>query len=188
MGLVVYSGESFTQCPLTSDHAVLINLFKDIESGMIEDGTAIGDGLATSINRLKESDAISKVIILITDGVNNSGSIDPLSAAEIAKIYGIRIYTVGVGTMGVAPYPVQTPFGIQYQNLEVKIDEDILKQVAEVTGGQYYGPGGKNERGGYPVDLSSSEASHNHADAEKLWEISEDLTGIHYNWNLNSSE
>ncbi len=138
IGLVIFSGESFTQSPLTSDHSMIRNLFKDIESGMIEDGTAIGDGLATSINRLKESDAISKVIILITDGVNNSGSIDPLSAAEIAKIYGIRIYTVGVGTVGVAPYPVQTPYGIQYQYLEVKIDEDILKQVAEITGGQYF--------------------------------------------------
>jgi Ca-activated chloride channel family protein len=138
IGLVIFSGESFTQSPLTSDHSMIRNLFKDIKSGMIEDGTAIGDGLATSINRLKESDAISKVIILITDGVNNAGSIDPLSAAEIAKIYGIRIYTIGVGTMGVAPYPVQTPFGIQYQNMEVKIDEDILKQVAEVTGGLYF--------------------------------------------------
>jgi len=138
IGLVIFSGESFTQSPLTSDHSMIRNLFKDIESGMIEDGTAIGDGLATSINRLKESDAISKVIILITDGVNNAGSIDPLSAAEIAKIYGIRIYTIGVGTMGVAPYPVQTPFGIQYQNMEVKIDEDILQQVAEVTGGLYF--------------------------------------------------
>ena len=111
IGLVIFSGESFTQSPLTSDHSMIRNLFKDIQSGMIEDGTAIGDGMATSINRLKESDAISKVIILITDGVNNSGSIDPQSAAEIAKIYGIRIYTIGVGTMGVAPYPVQTPFG-----------------------------------------------------------------------------
>jgi len=138
IGLVIFSGESFTQSPLTSDHSMIRNLFKDIESGMIEDGTAIGDGLATSINRLKESDAISKVIILITDGVNNAGSIDPLSAAEIAKIYGIRIYTIGVGTMGVAPYPVQTPFGVQYQNMEVQIDEGILKQVAEVTGGRYF--------------------------------------------------
>ncbi len=138
IGLVIFSGESFTQSPLTSDHSMIRNLFKDIESGMIEDGTAIGDGLGTSINRLKESEAISKVIILITDGVNNSGSLDPLSAAEIAKMYGIRIYTVGVGTMGVAPYPVQTQFGIQYQNMEVKIDEEILQQVAELTGGVYF--------------------------------------------------
>ncbi len=138
IGLVIFSGESFTQSPLTSDHSMIRNLFKDIESGMIEDGTAIGDGLATSINRLKESEAISKVIILITDGVNNSGSIDPLSAAEIARMYGLRIYTIGVGTMGVAPYPVQTPFGIQYQNMEVKIDEEILQEVADLTGGKYF--------------------------------------------------
>lgn len=138
IGLVIFSGESFTQSPLTSDHSMIRNLFKDIKSGMIEDGTAIGDGMATSINRLKESEAISKVIILITDGVNNSGSIDPLSAAEIARMYGIRIYTIGVGTMGMAPYPVQTPFGIQYQNMEVKIDEASLQEVAELTGGQYF--------------------------------------------------
>lgn len=138
IGLVIFSGESFTQSPLTSDHSMIRNLFKDIKSGMIEDGTAIGDGMATSINRLKESEAISKVIILITDGVNNSGSIDPLSAAEIARMYGIRIYTIGVGTMGMAPYPVQTPFGIQYQNMEVKIDEQGLQEVAELTGGQYF--------------------------------------------------
>jgi Ca-activated chloride channel family protein len=138
IGLVIFSGESFTQSPLTSDHSMIRNLFKDIKSGMIEDGTAIGDGMATSVNRLKESEAISKVIILITDGVNNSGSIDPYSAAEIAKLYGIRIYTIGVGTMGMAPYPVQTPFGIQYQNMEVKIDEAILQEVAELTGGKYF--------------------------------------------------
>lgn len=138
IGLVIFSGESFTQSPLTSDHSMIRNLFKDIKSGMIEDGTAIGDGLATSINRLKESEAISKVIILITDGVNNAGSIDPMSAAEIAKMYGIRIYTIGAGTIGVAPYPVQTPFGIQYQQVEVKIDEESLKQVADISGGQYF--------------------------------------------------
>lgn len=138
IGLVIFSGESFTQSPLTSDHSMITNLFKDIKSGMIEDGTAIGDGLATSINRLKESEAISKVIILITDGENNRGSIDPLSAAEIAKIYGIRIYTIGAGTIGVAPYPVQTPYGIQYQNMEVKIDEKSLTEIARVTDGKYF--------------------------------------------------
>ncbi|MEN8225729.1 MAG: VWA domain-containing protein [Bacteroidota bacterium] len=138
IGLVIFSGESFTQSPLTSDHSMIRNLFKDIKSGMIEDGTAIGDGMATSINRLKESEAISKVIILITDGENNAGSIDPLSAAEIAKMYGIRIYTIGAGTIGVAPYPVQTPYGIQYQNMEVKIDEESLKQIAELTDGKYF--------------------------------------------------
>lgn len=138
VGLVVFSAESFTQCPLTTDHAVLDNLFKDIHSGMIQDGTAIGDGLATAINRLKESTAISKVIILLTDGINNTGSIDPLSAAEIAKLYGIRLYTIGVGTIGMAPYPVDTPFGKQYQQVEVKIDEPMLRQVAEMTSGRYF--------------------------------------------------
>jgi Ca-activated chloride channel family protein len=105
---------------------------------MIEDGTAIGDGLATAVNRLKESEAISKVIILLTDGVNNAGSVDPLSAAEIAKLYGIRIYTIGVGTIGMAPYPVQTPYGVQYQEVEVKIDEELLKQVTAMTDGKYF--------------------------------------------------
>lgn len=138
IGLVIFSGESFTQCPLTTDHNIIKNLFKDIKSGMIEDGTAIGDGLATAVNGLKDSDAISKVIILLTDGVNNSGSIDPVSAAEIAKLYGIRTYTIGVGTIGMAPYPVQTPYGIEYQNIEVKIDEDLLKQVTQMTDGKYF--------------------------------------------------
>jgi Ca-activated chloride channel family protein len=138
IGLVVFSGESFTQCPLTTDHSILINLFKDIKSGMIDDGTALGDGLATAVDRLRNSKAISKVIILLTDGVNNMGSLDPISAAEIAKLYGIRIYTIGVGTYGTAPYPVQTPFGIQYQEMEVQIDEPLLKQVAQMTNGGYF--------------------------------------------------
>ncbi len=138
IGLVVFSGEAFTQCPLTTDHTIMEDMLDDIKSGMIQDGTAIGDGLATAINRLKESQAVSKVIILLTDGQNNAGSIAPLSAAEIAKIYGIRIYTIGVGTIGYAPYPVQTPFGIQYQNMEVKIDEDLLRQVADMTDGKYF--------------------------------------------------
>lgn len=138
MGLVIFSGESFTQCPLTTDHPVLINLFNDVKSGMIEDGTAIGLGLATSVTRLKDSKAISKVIILLTDGVNNQGEIAPLTAAEIAKTYGIRVYTVGVGTMGQAPYPVQTPFGTQMQNMDVKIDEEVLREIAGLTGGKYF--------------------------------------------------
>lgn len=138
IGLVVFSAESFTQCPLTTDHAVLINLFKGIKSGMIEDGTAIGLGLATAVNRLKDSPGKSKVIILLTDGVNNSGSIAPVTAAEIAKAFGIRVYTIGVGTMGMAPYPVQTPFGLQFQNMPVQIDEDILKNISKMTGGQYF--------------------------------------------------
>jgi len=123
VGLVIFAGESFTQCPLTTDHNVLINLFKDVKSGMVDDGTAIGMGLATAVNRLKDSEAVSKVIILLTDGVNNSGMLPPLTAAEIAEKFGIRVYTIGVGTEGFAPYPFQTPFGIQYQDVEVKIDE-----------------------------------------------------------------
>ncbi len=138
MGLVIFSGESFTLCPLTTDHSVLINQYQTIESGMIDDGTAIGDGLAAAINRLKNSKSKSKIIILLTDGVNNAGSLDPLSAAEIAGMYGIRIYTIGVGTIGKAPYPFQTPIGIQYEQVEVKIDEALLKEVSQMTHGQYF--------------------------------------------------
>ncbi|MCJ7820589.1 MAG: VWA domain-containing protein, partial [Bacteroidales bacterium] len=138
IGLTVFSGESFTQCPLTSDHAVLINLLREVKSGIIEDGTAIGVGLATAINRIKDSDAISKVIILLTDGVNNRGAIDPLTAAEIAKTFGIRVYTIGVGSKGYADYPVQTPFGIQYQKMQVEIDEALLEKIALMTGGMYF--------------------------------------------------
>jgi Ca-activated chloride channel family protein len=138
IGLVVFSGESFTQCPLTTDHAVLVNLLREIQSGMIEDGTAIGMGLATSVNRIKDSEAKSKVIILLTDGVNNRGEIAPATAAGIAKTYGVRVYTIGVGTQGMAPYPVNTPFGIQYQDMPVEIDEAILKEISETTGGKYF--------------------------------------------------
>jgi len=139
IGLVVFSGESFTQCPLTTDHAVLINLFQQVQSGMIEDGTAIGDGLATSINRLKDSEAKSKVVILLTDGMNNRGEIAPLTAAKIANTFGIRVYTIGVGTIGTAPYPVRTPYGgTRYQQMKVQIDENMLKQIASMTGGKYF--------------------------------------------------
>jgi Ca-activated chloride channel homolog len=138
MGLVVFSSESFTQCPLTSDHAALINLMRDVKPGMIDDGTAIGLGLANAVNRLKDSKSISKVIVLLTDGVNNTGSIAPLTAAEIAKNFDIRVYTIGIGTQGTAPYPVQTQFGIQLQDVEVQIDEDILKKIAGLTGGKYF--------------------------------------------------
>ncbi len=138
VGLVVFSGETFTQCPLTTDHTVVRNMFRDIKSGMIEDGTAIGDGLATAINRLKNSAAISKVVILLTDGENNAGAIDPVSAAEIAKKFGIRVYTIGVGREGTAPYPFDTHFGKQYQNVEVKIDEELLTEVANITDGKYF--------------------------------------------------
>ena len=138
IGLVVFSGESFTQCPITTDHAVLINLLREIQSGMIEDGTAIGMGLATAVNRIKDSKAKSKVIILLTDGVNNRGEIAPATAAGIAKTFGIRVYTIGVGTQGTAPYPVQTPYGIQYQDMPVEIDEAILQDIAQTTGGKYF--------------------------------------------------
>lgn len=138
IGLVIFSGEAFTQCPLTTDHQVLNSLFSEVKSGMIEDGTAIGDGLATAVARLKDSQAISKVIILLTDGISNMGSLDASSAAEIAKMYGIRVYTIGVGTIGTAPYPVQTPFGIELRPMEVKIDEPLLIQIAATTDGKYF--------------------------------------------------
>lgn len=137
--LVIFSGEAFTQVPLTTDHSMISAMFKEVKSGMIEDGTAIGDGLATAVSRLKDSQAISKVIILLTDGVNNSGSVDPRSAAEIAKMFGIRVYTIGVGSRGTAPYPVQDQFGrIRMQQMEVQIDEELLKDIAASTGGQYF--------------------------------------------------
>lgn len=139
MGLVIFSGESFTQCPLTTDHQVLQNLFKDVKSGMVEDGTAIGMGLATAVNRLKESEAKSKVVILLTDGVNNQGSIAPMTAAEIAQQFDVRVYTIGVGTQGYAPYPFKTPFGTTvYQDVEVKIDEQTLQDIASATNGKYF--------------------------------------------------
>ncbi len=138
IGLVVFAAESFTQCPLTTDHGVLLNLFKDIQPGIIQDGTAIGLGLANAVSRIKDSQAKSKVIILLTDGVNNTGEIAPVTAAEIAKTFGIRVYTIGVGTKGTAPYPIPTAFGVQYQNIPVEIDEPILKQMAATTGGQYF--------------------------------------------------
>lgn len=138
IGLVVFSGESFTQSPLTTDQAVLVNVMKDLHSGMIEDGTAIGLGLANAVNRLKDSKSKSKVVILLTDGVNNRGAIAPMTAAELAKTFGIRVYTIGVGSMGEAPYPVQTPFGVQLQRLPVEIDEEVLTQIADLTGGKYF--------------------------------------------------
>lgn len=138
MGLVIFAAESFTQCPLTLDHTVLINLFNDVKLGMLEDGTAIGMGLATAVNRIKDSDAKSKVIILLSDGENNRGAIAPLQAGEIAKTFGIRVYTVGVGTIGTAPMPINTVFGQQTQDVEVRIDEEMLKEIADMTGGKYF--------------------------------------------------
>ena len=138
IGLVIFSGESFTQCPLTTDHAVLKNLFSSIKSGMLIDGTAIGEGLATGVTRIKDSKAKSKVVILLTDGVSNGGSIAPLTAAEIAKAFHVRVYTIGVGSIGMAPFPVQTPFGTQYQQMEVQIDEPTMKEISRLTDGKYF--------------------------------------------------
>ena len=138
IGLVVFAAESFTQCPLTTDHTVLLNLFKDVQPGIIQDGTAIGLGLANAVSRIKDSQAKSKVIILLTDGVNNQGEIAPVTAAEIAKTFGVRVYTIGVGTQGKAPYPWQTAFGVKYVDVDVEIDEPTLKQIAATTGGQYF--------------------------------------------------
>lgn len=138
MGIVVFAGESYTQCPLTTDRATLINLMKEVQTDLIEDGTAIGNGLATAVARMMDSDAKSRVIILLTDGVNNSGEVAPLNAAEIAKTYGVRVYTIGVGRDGMAPYPVMTPWGMDVQQMKVEIDENLLSQIAETTGGRYF--------------------------------------------------
>lgn len=138
MGIVVFAGESYTQCPLTTDRATLINMMKDVETGLIEDGTAIGNGLATAVARMKDSDAKSRVVILLTDGVNNSGEVSPDMAAQMAALYGIRVYTIGVGANGTAPYPVMTPWGMDVRDMEVEIDEEILENIATATGGKYF--------------------------------------------------
>ena len=138
IGLVVFARQSFTQCPLTIDHAVLINLFNSVKYGLIDDGTAIGLGLANAVNRIKDSKAKSKVIILLTDGSNNCGDIAPITAAEIAKTFGVRIYTIGVGTNGIVNIPVPTPLGIQYQQIQSQFDAKSLQNIANLTGGKYY--------------------------------------------------
>lgn len=138
IGLVIFAGESFTQCPMTMDYRVLKNLLRQVKSGVVEDGTAIGMAIAQGVNRLKDSKAKSKVMILLTDGVNNRGEIDPITAAQIAQTFDIRIYTIGVGTIGMAPYPTQTPFGIRYQNVPVDVDEKTLEKIAEMTQGRYF--------------------------------------------------
>jgi len=138
IGLVVFAAQSFTQCPLTTDHDALINLIKGVNYGMIEDGTAIGLGLANAVNRIKEGKAKSKIIILLTDGSNNRGDIAPITAAEIAKTFGIRVYTIGVGSHGMVRVPIQTPFGLQYQMMESEFDEQTLQEIATVTGGKYF--------------------------------------------------
>lgn len=138
IGLVVFAGESYTQAPLTTDHAIVQNFLSHVDLGVLDDGTAIGSGLATSISRLKDVEGESKVVILLTDGTNNAGAIAPTTAAEIAKSFGIRVYTIGVGTKGEAPTPVQTLLGVEYMMLPVEIDEASLRQIAETTGGKYF--------------------------------------------------
>lgn len=138
IAVVIFSGESFTQCPLTTDHGVLISAIQNIRNGLLEDGTAIGSGLGTSVDRLRTSKSKSKVIILLTDGENNGGLIDPETAKEIAKAFSIKVYTIGVGTDGYAPQPVNTPMGIVMQNGKVSIDEKLLKEIATETGGKYF--------------------------------------------------
>lgn len=139
IGLVVFAGESFTQCPLTTDHAVLVNLFKSVSFGMIEDGTAIGLGLANAVNRMKDSTTKSKVVILLTDGSNNRGDIDPMTAAEIAKTFGIRVYAIGVGSYSEeVPVPIYTPYGVQRGTMRSEFDESTLRNIAQMTGGEYF--------------------------------------------------
>jgi Ca-activated chloride channel homolog len=138
IGLVIFAGQSFTQCPMTLDYRVLKSLVRTVRPGVVEDGTAIGMAIAQGVNRLKDTKSKSKVMILLTDGVNNRGEIDPLTAAQIASTFGIRIYTVGVGTQGEAPYPIMTPFGKRYQNVPVDVDEKTLQQIAQMTDGEYF--------------------------------------------------
>ncbi len=145
IGVVIFAAESFTAIPMTTDRSMIANYINDIKMGMLQDGTAIGDGLATSINRIKDGKAKSKSIILLTDGSNNTGNVAPITAAEIAKQLGIKVYTIGIGTNGTAPYPQENMFGrIEYVNLPVVIDEATLKTIAETTGGKYFRATGNN--------------------------------------------
>jgi len=139
IGLAVFARESFTICPPTIDHRLALELLETVDIGMVRDGTAIGVGIATAINRLRDSEAESRVIILLTDGMNNAGEIDPITAGELAATYGIKVYTMGIGSRGTAPYPIDDPvFGRRYQNVSVDIDEEMLQQIADITGGKYY--------------------------------------------------
>lgn len=143
IGLTIFAGESFTQCPMTTDHASLLNLLQDVRTdiaarGLIEDGTAIGMGLANAVSRLKDSKAKSKVVILLTDGSNNRGDISPITSAQIAKSLGIRVYTIGVGTNNVARYPMPVAGGVQYVNIPVEIDNKTLGEIAAITEGNFY--------------------------------------------------
>jgi len=159
IGVVIFSGESFTQCPLTTDHGVLISAIENIRNGLLEDGTAIGSGLGTSVDRLRTSKSKSKVVILLTDGENNGGLIDPRTAKEIAKAFSIKVYTIGVGTDGFAPQPVQTPMGIVMQNGKVSIDEKLLREIAGETGGRYFRAKDNDGLAGIYTEINSLEKS-----------------------------
>lgn len=176
IGLVIFSAESFTQCPLTTDYPVLKSLLKEVKNGMIADGTAIGLALANGVNRLKESKAKSKVMILLTDGVNNRGEIDPITAAKIAATYNIRVYTVGVGAQGEAPYPVETPFGIQRRLIPVDLDEKTLTAVADMTGGKYYRATDNRKLKAIYKEIDQLERSKIEVTAYKRY------TELFYNW------
>ncbi len=159
IGLVLYEGEAYTKVPLTTDHNLLLEAFEEVQTGMVAQGTAIGVGLVTAINRLETSDAKSKVIILLTDGVNNSGDVDPITAAQIAKEYGIRVYTIGVGQEGMAPYPMQSVFGTVMQNMPVEIDEELLTDIAEITGTKYFRAKNQDELEGIYDEIDVLEKS-----------------------------
>src|SRR3990172_12226792 len=176
IGLVIFSAESFTQCPLTLDYPVLKNLLGEVKNGMIADGTAIGLALANGVNRLKDSEAKSKVLILLTDGVNNRGEIDPITAAKIAATYAIRVYTVGVGARGEAPYPVETPFGTQRRMVPVDLDEKTLTAVAEMTGGKYYRATDNRKLKAIYKEIDQLERSKIEVTAYKRY------TELFYNW------
>ena len=170
IGLVVFAGESFTQSPLTTDKATLITLLSRVKEGMIEDGTAIGNGLATAVNRLRESNADSKVIILLTDGVNNSGQVAPLTAAEIAQAFGIRVYTIGVGTIGTAPYPAIDRFGrMTYVQAQVEIDEEVLTQISDMTGGKYFRATDNSKLQSIYEEINQLEKTKIEVDSQTRW-------------------
>jgi Ca-activated chloride channel family protein len=159
IGLVLYEGEAYTKVPLTTDHNLLMAAFETVQTGMVAQGTAIGTGILTAINRLKSSEAKSKVIILLTDGVNNAGDVDPITAAQIAKEYGIRIYTIGVGQEGMAPYPVPSLFGTVIQNVPVEIDEELLTEIANITGTKYFRAKDQDELSGIYKEIDKLEKS-----------------------------
>jgi Ca-activated chloride channel family protein len=157
IGVVIFSGESFTQCPLTTDNTVLEAAISNIRNGLLEDGTAIGAGLGTSVDRLRSSDSKSKIVVLLTDGENNGGLIDPKTAKEIAKAFGIKVYTIGVGSEGFAKQPVNTPMGIVMQNEKVSIDEKLLTEIANETGGKYFRAKDNNSLSGIYKEIDALE-------------------------------